>query len=91
MDGLYAAYEEGETFRAVMDKVRRIYKESKPEASVDMSFFLDYEKMKEKVVFKAVGYARNKELLRQIWLLYFTAMYRRRNWTAQPFLYITAI
>ena len=66
MDGLYAAYEEGETFRAVMDKVRRIYKESKPEASVDMSFFLDYEKMKEKVVFKAVGYARNKELLRQI-------------------------
>ena len=26
MDGLYAAYEEGETFRAVMDKVRRIYK-----------------------------------------------------------------
>lgn len=65
MDGLYAAYE-GETFRAVMDKVRRIYKESKPEASVDMSFFLDYEKMKEKVVFKAVGYARNKELLRQI-------------------------
>ena len=66
MDGLYAAYEEGETFRAVMDKVRRIYKESKPEASVEMSFFLDYEKMKEKVVFKAVGYARNKELLRQI-------------------------
>ena len=66
MDGLYAAYEEGETFRAVMDKVRRIYKESKPEASVDMSFFLEYEKMKEKVVFKAVGYARNKELLRQI-------------------------
>ena len=66
MDGLYAAYEEGETFRAVMDKVRRIYKESKPEDSVDMSFFLDYDKMKEKVVFKAVGYARNKELLRQI-------------------------
>lgn len=66
MDGLYAAYEEGETFRAVMDEVRKIYMESKVEASVDMSFFLDYEKMKEKVVYKAIGYGRNKELLRQI-------------------------
>lgn len=63
MDGLYAAYEKGETFRAVMNEVRRIYTESKVEANIDMSFFLDYEKMKEKVVYKAIGYVRNKELL----------------------------
>lgn len=66
MDGLYAAYEGGETFRAVMEEVRKIYMASKVESSVDMSFFLNYEKMKEKVVYKAIGYGRNKELLRQI-------------------------
>lgn len=66
MDGLYKAYENGETFRSVMDEVRKLYRESKVETSVDMSFFLDYEKMKDKVVYKAVGYERNKELLRQV-------------------------
>lgn len=66
MDALYKAYENGETFRAVMDEVRKLYRESKVEASVDMSFFLDYEKMKDKVVYKVIGYERNKELLRQV-------------------------
>ena len=66
LDGLYAAYERGETFRAVMEDVRKIYEESRIEASIDMSFFLDYGKMKERVVYKVIGYEKNKELLRQI-------------------------
>ena len=52
LDGLYDAYEQGETFHRVMGEVRRIYEESKVETSIDMGFFLDYEKMKEKVVYK---------------------------------------
>ena len=66
LDGLYDAYESGRTFRSVMNEVRKIYEESKMESSIDMSFFMDYEKMKEKVVYKVIGYERNKELLRQI-------------------------
>ncbi len=66
LDGLYAAYEQGETFHVVMEEVRRIYEESKVETSIDMGFFMDYEKMKEKVVYKVIGYERNKELLLQI-------------------------
>ena len=66
LDGLYAAYEQGETFHRVMGEVRRIYEESKVETSIDMGFFLDYEKMKEKVVYKVIGYERNKELLSKI-------------------------
>ena len=46
--------------------LRRIYEESKVETSIDMGFFLDYEKMKEKVVYKVIGYERNKELLSKI-------------------------
>lgn len=66
LDGLYAAYEEGETFRAIMNEVRKLYEESKIKSSIDMSFFLDYEKMKERVVYKVIGYERNKELLSQV-------------------------
>lgn len=66
LDGLYDAYESGETFRSVMNEVRKIYEESKMESNIDMSFFMDYDKMKEKVVYKVIGYERNKELLRQI-------------------------
>ena len=42
LDGLYAAYEHGETFHAVMEEVMKIYEKSKVEASIDMSFFMDY-------------------------------------------------
>lgn len=66
LDGLYAAYEQGETFRTIMDQVRKIYEESKVENNVDMSFFMDYGQVKERVVYKAIGYGRNKELLKRI-------------------------
>lgn len=66
LDGLYDAYESGETFRWVMNEVRKTYEESKLESDIDMSFFMDYEKMKERVVYKVIGCERNKELLRQI-------------------------
>lgn len=66
LDGLYDAYEGGATFRAVMNEVRRIYEESKMEAGIDMSFFLNYERMKGRVVYKVIGYERNKDLLCQI-------------------------
>ena len=66
LDDLYLAYEEGETFRWVMDKILQVYEESKNQNSIDMSFFLDYEKMKEQVVYKVISYDKNRELLKKV-------------------------
>ncbi len=66
LDDLYKEYEEGETFRVVMDEVLRIYEESRMKENMDMSFFLDYENMKEQVIYKVISYEKNQELLRQV-------------------------
>ena len=66
LDDLHAAYEEGETFRWVMDRVLQIYEESSTRDNIDMSFFLDYEKMKEQVVYKVISHEKNKELLKRV-------------------------
>lgn len=66
LNGLYEAYEKGETFSKVMEEILHIYKESRIEQSMDMSFFLDYKHMKERVLYKVISYENNKELLLQI-------------------------
>lgn len=66
LNGLHEAYEKGETFSEVMDEIFRIYKESRRKKSMNMDFFLDYAKMKERVVCKVISYEKNKELLRQV-------------------------
>ncbi len=74
LNGLHEAYEKGETFSEVMDEVFRIYKESRRKKSMDMDFFLDYAKMKERVVCKVISYEKNKELLRQVPYILFLDM-----------------
>lgn len=66
LDELFEAYESGETFRTIMEEVLHIYEESRLKENVDMSFFLQYESMKDKVVYKLISYEKNKELLLQI-------------------------
>lgn len=66
LDRLYEEYENGRTFRAVMDEILSTYKECKIKENLDMGFFMDYEKMKEKVLYKIISYEKNKELLLQV-------------------------
>lgn len=66
LDEFHKAYEEGETFRDIMDEVIRIYEESRMKENVDMSFFLEYENMKNRVVYKIISYEKNKDLLVQV-------------------------
>lgn len=66
LDQLHEAYEGGETFRDIMDEVLCIYEESRIKENLDMSFFLNYETMKNQVVYKVISYEKNKELLTRI-------------------------
>lgn len=66
LDEFFKAYEEGETFRDIMDEVIRIYEESRMKENMDMSFFLEYENMKNRVVYKIISYEKNKDLLVQV-------------------------
>lgn len=66
LDELYEAYEKGETFRTIMDEVLQIYESSRVKDNIDMGFFLNYDEMEKKVLYKVISYEKNKELLLQI-------------------------
>lgn len=66
LDELYEAYESGETFCTIMEEVLHTYEQSRVRENVDMSFFLNYDSMKDKVVYKIISYEKNKELLLQV-------------------------
>lgn len=66
LDELYEAYERGETFRTIMDEILQIYEDSRVKDNIDMGFFMNYNEMEKKVLYKVISYEKNKELLLQI-------------------------
>lgn len=66
LDELYEAYESGQSFYSIIEEVLHIYEESRMKENVDMSFFLNYESMKNRVVYKLVNYEKNEALLLQV-------------------------
>ena len=51
---------------AVAKRILAIYEANKPKESVDISFFMDIEKVRPKIKMKLINYEKNKELLEQI-------------------------
>ena len=67
LDTLYAAYEAGQmTTEEVVEDILRSYERNKTTRQVDMRNFLNYELVKDKIVFKLVNREKNTELLKQV-------------------------
>lgn len=66
MEELFDAYREGEAFEAVLQEVVTLYRESRLRGNIDMEFFMDYEKVKTRVVYKVINREKNEELLGQV-------------------------
>ncbi len=63
----YEAYESGEiTLRCIVDDVLDTYERNKVNQSVDMRFFMNYERIKDRIIFKLIHAERNEELLKDI-------------------------
>ena len=63
----YEAYENGDiTLRCIVDEVLDTYERNKVNQSVDMRFFMNYERIKDRIIFKLIHAERNKELLKDI-------------------------
>lgn len=66
LDELYKEYCDGRTLCSIVGQVVRIYEKSRINGSVCMDFFLDYEKVKGKIVYRLVNYRRNEQQLEAI-------------------------
>ena len=63
----YEAYESGETtLRCIVDDVLDTYERNRVNQSVDMRFFMDYESIKDRIIFKLIHAERNEEMLKDI-------------------------
>ncbi len=63
----YEAYEKGDvTLRCIVDDVLDTYERNKVNRSVDMRFFMKYESIKDRIIFKLIHAGRNEEMLKDI-------------------------
>ena len=63
----YDAYENGDTtLGTVIDEVIDTYESNKINRSIDMKFFLNYETVKSRIIFKLINTEKNRELLRDV-------------------------
>ena len=67
LNDYYKAYISGETtFVNVINDVISTYHKNKVNQNVDMRYLLDYEKVKQRIVYKLINTEKNKELLDDI-------------------------
>ena len=66
LNAFWEAYEGGVTFAEIIKKIISIYREDGIGRKIDVSFFRDFEKVKEKICFRLVNREKNRELLEKV-------------------------
>ena len=62
----YSQYTQGREASDILAEILNIYETNKPDASIDVSFFTSYDKVKSRIVFKLINYKKNKDLLKDV-------------------------
>jgi len=62
----YDQYLSGKSLSTIYDDILLSYHRNVPKENIDISFFTDFAKVKNHIIFKLVNYDRNKELLSKV-------------------------
>ena len=66
LDHFFRAYNDGMTFAEILRRLLEVYGQDVPARSIDMEFFREFEKVKNRICFRLIGQAGNEELLKDI-------------------------
>lgn len=66
LQAFWEAYEEGVTFAEVIYRILQIYNEDTPKRNVDMAFFREFEKVKDRICYRLIHAKKNESLLEKI-------------------------
>lgn len=66
LEHFFRAYEEGMTFAEVMRRLLEVYGQDVPAKSINMEFFRDFDKVRDRICYRLVGRAGNEELLKDV-------------------------
>lgn len=66
LDLFHKAYEEGENLEEIIQFVIKVIREDTPEEQPDMSFFQNYEMVKNKICYRLISEERNRDIVDMI-------------------------
>lgn len=66
LDSFYEMLKEGVDMEEIVSKILTVYVRGLPRGRVDMEFFRDFEKVKDRIVYRLVNREKNRELLEEI-------------------------
>ena len=62
----YEQYQNGKSLSEIYAEILSVYARHKPTNNIDISFYTDYSKVKDHIIYKLVNYERNKDLLKEV-------------------------
>lgn len=65
MECPYDRYSQGESLEEIEDSILQCYEENRTE-DFDLSFFMNWESVKDRIMYKLINYDRNRELLKEV-------------------------
>lgn len=66
LNSFWDAYKQGIPFSVIIEYILHIFEEDTPKKCVDMSFFKEYDRVKERICYRLISAERNRELLKKI-------------------------
>ncbi len=66
LESFYELYQNDVSLENIVSKIYNIYQESLPKENIDMNFFKDFNKVKDRIVYRLVHAKRNRELLQDV-------------------------
>lgn len=66
LDSFFEAYQNGTEMDTIVESLLQLYWEGLPTKEIDMDFFKDYEKVKDKICYRLIHYEMNKEFLEKV-------------------------
>lgn len=66
LEEFYDSYLEGKEFGRIIEEIIKIYEENKVMVSIDMDFFMDYERVRGRMFLKVIHYEKNEKQLSEI-------------------------
>lgn len=66
LEAFFKLYQDGIGMVDIVNKIHTVYKESMPKENINMDFFRDFEKVKDRIVYRLIHAEKNRELLKEI-------------------------
>ncbi len=66
LEDFYERFRQGEGWDQIIERILAVYENSIPQEPVNMDFFNEFDKVKERIAYKLINAERNKELLSKI-------------------------